>query len=85
MIQVKASEEILAVLGTLQGRAEILDHRGSVVAYLIPAESPEEQLRRKAFAAYNAEEWARRKAMSEGGPRYTTEQVLEHLRSLETP
>ncbi|WP_435010954.1 hypothetical protein P12x_002244 [Tundrisphaera lichenicola] len=86
MVQVKANEAIMSVIGTLkvQERAEILDDRGMVVGYLISVDSPEDQLRRKAFAAYASGEYQRRKASSEGGKRYTTEQVLEHLRSLGT-
>ena len=81
MVQMKANEAIMAVLGTLKGRAEILDEKGAVVAYLIPAESPEEQLRRKAFAEYDPERARRRRESPEGG--FTTEQVLSHLKSLD--
>jgi hypothetical protein len=85
MVQVKANEAILAVLGTLKERTEVIDDRGSVVGYFIPAESPDEQLRRKALADYSEEEYRNLKAASEGGERYTTEQVLERLRSLGAP
>ncbi len=81
MIQLKADEAILTVLSTLQGRAEVVDEKGKVVAYLIPAESPEEQLRRKAFAEYDPDRARRRRESPEGG--FTTEQVLAHLKSLD--
>jgi hypothetical protein len=83
MVQVKASEAIQSVIGTLKGRerAEVLDDRGEVIAYLIPVDSPEEQLRRKAFAEYDPEKARRRRESREGG--FTTEQVLVYLKSLD--
>jgi hypothetical protein len=83
MVQVKANEAILSVIGTLKvrERAEVLDDRGAVIAYLIPVDSPEEQLRRKAFAEYDPEKARRRRESPEGG--FTTEQVLLHLKSLD--
>jgi hypothetical protein len=55
------------------------------LSYFTPVESVADQLRRKAHEDYASGEYQRRRAMSENGPRYTTAQVLEHLRSLGEP
>ena len=83
MVQVKANESILSVIGTLkvEGRAEVLDDRGAVIAYLIPAERDEDELYRKAALLFDPEEVRRRK--EDHSPGYTTAEVLERLRSMD--
>jgi hypothetical protein len=81
MVQVQANEAMMSLLGSLKERAVVLDDKGSVVGYFIPAESPDEQLRRKAFAEYDPEKARRRRESPDGG--FTTEQVLVYLKSLD--
>jgi hypothetical protein len=85
MVQVKADEAMLTLLGPLKERAEVLDHQGKLLGYFTPVDTEAELLRRKIFADYESGEYQKRKAMSEGQEKYTTEQVLERLRSLVNP
>ena len=81
MVQLRMDEAMTALIEPIKERAEVLDDRGTLLGYFIPAESPEERLRRKAFAEYDPERARRRRESPEGG--FTTEQVLEHLKSLD--
>ena len=80
MVQVKVDESAMAILGPLKEHAELINGEGKVLGYFTPALSPDEELRRKAFAEYDPEKARRRRESPEAG--FTTEQVLAHLRSL---
>jgi hypothetical protein len=79
MVQLKVDE---TVFGKIKENIELINDQGKVLGTFSPAISPEEELRRKAFADYESGDYQKRKAISEGQEKYTTEQVLEHLRSL---
>jgi len=81
MAQFKATEEMLAALMPLTERVEVVDHRGALVGFFIPAQDATDLLRSKAFAEYDAEKARRRRENPQGG--FTTEQLLAHLRSLD--
>jgi hypothetical protein len=85
MVQVKADRAMMEVFGPLKERAEVLDVEGKLLGIFIPAEGDREILRRKAFADYESGAYQKRRAESESDERFTTEQVLERLRSLEMP
>ena len=86
MVQVKANEALISLLGPLTERAEVLDTDGKLLGFFIPAEEGAEILRRKAFADYESGAYqARRAASSANKERFTTEQVLERLRGLKMP
>ena len=82
MVQVKADESMISILGPLKERAEVLDHQGKLLGYFTPVDVEVDFLRRKAFADYESGEYQKRRAKSQGQEKYTTEQVLERLRSL---
>lgn len=79
MVRVTVDESVTELLVPLKERAEVFDDQGTLLGYFVPAQSPEEQLRRKAFAEYDPEK-ARRRRESPGGG-FTTEQVMAHLKS----
>jgi hypothetical protein len=77
MVQMRVDD---AVFGPINEKTELVNGDGKVLGYFIPALSPHEELRRKAFAEYDPEKARRRRESPEGG--FTTEEVLAHLQSL---
>ncbi len=71
-----------SVLASLTEKAEIRDEHGTLLGYFTPFESIQDQLRREAFAKFDEESYRRYKEKIANEPKYTTAQVLEHLRSL---
>jgi GTP-sensing pleiotropic transcriptional regulator CodY len=84
MGQVQANEAVSAFFSPIKERAEVLDLQGKLLGYFIPAENEDEILRQRIFADYESGEYQKRKAKSAGEEKFTTEQVLERLRSLGT-
>ena len=78
MVQVKADDAVLAILGPLRERAEILDDRGMLVGYFEPVEKEEDALYRKATSLFDPEDV--RSSLLIDGPWKTTEEVLDRLR-----
>ncbi|HUY33458.1 MAG TPA: hypothetical protein VMV69_11975 [Pirellulales bacterium] len=72
MTDIVVDEQQAAIIAKAGRSVRILDPKGNIVGFVTPAPSPEEIARA-------------RKSRDEGvgGPMYTTQQVLEYLRSLE--
>ncbi len=70
MVQISLTTEQLKALDESHGHAVLVDADGQPVCYATPIFTPEEIAE------------AQRRANSDG-PWYTTQQVLEHLRTLE--
>ena len=81
MIHITADAELQAKLSGLDGPAEIRDENGKVIGYFTPADRDEQNLYQRAAANLDCEEKNRRKKTGEKG--LTTEEVVEHLESLE--
>ena len=84
MLQVKANESMISVLSPIKEQVEVLDAQGNLMGYFTPISNADDELRKRIFADYASGEYQKRKARSAGGPKFTTEQVLERLRSVET-
>ena len=82
MVTVTADAALQAVLGKLNEPAEIRDAGGKVIGYFAPAGQEEALLYLEAARQFDVEEMKRRKESGQKG--YTTREVLEHLKSLET-
>jgi len=82
MFTLTADDNMLAVLRQAQGLAEIRDASGTVVGFFAPVSVERAHLYAQAAAQIDPTEVKRRKEA--GGETHTTQQVLEHLRSLET-
>ena len=81
MIHITADAELQAKLSGLEGPAEILDESGKVIGYFTPADQEEQDLYQRAVAKFDRDEMNRRKETGEKG--FTTEEVVDHLESLE--
>ena len=81
MIHITADAELQAKLSGLEGTAEIRDESGKVIGYFTPAAREEQDLYQRAAANLDCDEKNRRKKTGEKG--LTTEEVVEHLESLE--
>lgn len=82
MITLKADVSLPSVLGQVNETAEIRDAGGKLLGFFVPAGQEEAVLYREAASHFDAEEMKRRK--QSGAKGYSTREVLEHLRSLET-
>ena len=80
MVQLRMDEDMSAILEPIKEQVEVFNSRGFLVGYFIPAMSPDEELRRKAFAEYNPDLARNRRESPVGG--FTTEQVQAHLKNL---
>jgi hypothetical protein len=83
MITLKVDDAMLAVLKQVNGLAEIRDSNGQVVGFFAPVSVDRAHLYAQAAAQLDPQEIKRRKEA--GGPTHTTQEVLDHLRSLERP
>ena len=81
MIHITADAELQAKLSGLEGPAEIRDESGKVIGYFTPADRDEQNLYQRAAANLDCDEKNQRKKTGEKG--LTTEEVVEHLESLE--
>ncbi len=72
MPHIVVDEQQAAIIAQAGRSVQVLDPNGNIVGYVTPVPSPDEIARAK-------------KSLDEGagGPVYTTQQVLEYLRSLE--
>ena len=80
MIQLTATDDMLAALGDAKDIIEVRDTEGKVVGYFAPV-SPDYARRLAAFAAQSDPAEMKRRRESPG-PHYTTAEVFEHLLSL---
>jgi hypothetical protein len=78
-----ASEAVQAFLTPIKEATEIRDEAGNLLGYFTPAGCAEDRLYQHDIAQFDLEELKRRAASKERG--YTTEEVLNHLRSMEQP
>jgi hypothetical protein len=77
-----ADEAMLAILQQAKGLAEIRDVNGTIVGFFAPVSVERAHLYVQAAAQIDPQEIKRRKEA--GGKTHTTQEVLDHLRSLET-
>ena len=80
MVAITADGAMQADLERLDHVAEIRDRSGRLIGYFTPAALRDADLYRRARQHFDPEELARRKA--EPHDRYTTAEVLDHVRSL---
>lgn len=83
MIRLTADAAMKSKLGQLDQPAEIRDTDGNVIGYFTPAGHHEVLLYRDAAAHLDPDEMKRRK--ESGAKGFTTNEVLEHLKSTEKP
>jgi len=72
MSHIVVDEQQAAIIARAGRSVQVLDPKGNIVGYVTPVPSPEEIARAKKSRDQGA-----------GGPVYTTQQVLEYLRSLD--
>lgn len=77
----KLSAELSALLSELSERTELVDQNGKLVGLFTPRGEADEDLEQLARRVFDLDE-ARRRSRSEKG--HTTEEVLRHIKSLET-
>jgi hypothetical protein len=80
MVKVIANDAVSDLLANVEETAEIRNSRGEVVGYFAPAQNEEAWIRAQVIANYDPEEAKRRRNQIEEV--FTTEQVLDKLRSL---
>jgi hypothetical protein len=83
MISLTADDAMLAILKQAKELAEIRDLSGKVVGFFAPLALPDAQFYANAAAHIDPAEIRRRKKV--GGNTATTEEVLQNLKTLETP
>jgi hypothetical protein len=83
MISITADKAMLDVLRQATGLAEARDANGSVVGFFAPVSMERVHLYAAAAARIDPAEFQRRKKGN--GPMHTTQEVLDHLNSLEKP
>jgi hypothetical protein len=81
MTSLTADDAMLATLRQAQGLAEIRDPTGRVIGFFAPVSVEHADLYAQAAAQVDPTEIQRRKAA--GGKPHTTQEVLDHLKSLE--
>ena len=82
MTRITVSAELASQIAGATDGLTICDPTGKVLLSVPPTTSHEERLR----SAWTAEEIAEAKrSLASDQPRYTTSEVLEHLRNLENP
>ncbi len=81
MVSVTLDESAAAQLGDISLPVEIRDGKGRILGYFTPVSQAESEMYRLALASTDPQELARRK--NSPGPRFTTEEVRRHLKSLE--
>ena len=77
-----ADQAVESLLSKLNEPTEIRDATGKVIGYFTPAPGREKQLYQEAATQFDPDEMKRRKKSVEKG--YTTQEVLDHLKTLET-
>jgi hypothetical protein len=83
MITLTVDEKTLALLRQADELAEIRDASGAVVGFFTPVEMEKARQYADLAAKVDPAEIQRRK--SAHGPKHSTEQVIDHLNSLERP
>jgi hypothetical protein len=83
MITLIADDAMLATLRQANGLAEVRDASGTIIGFFAPVSLDRAHLYAQAAAQTDPMEVKRRK--ESGGKTHTTQEVLDHLRSLETP
>jgi hypothetical protein len=83
VITLTVDDNVLALLRQAKGLAEIRDASGTIVGFFAPVSLERAHLYAQAAAQADPAEIKRRKEA--GGKTHTTQEVMEHLRSLETP
>ena len=78
-----ANDVVQAFLTPIKEATEIRDAGGNLLGYFTPASCAEDPLYQQDITQFDLEELKRRAASKERG--YTTEEVLNHLRSQERP
>lgn len=78
---VKLNPELQAFLTQLKDKTELQDSDGNLIGLFTPKEQAEAELVEEAKQAFDFEDAERRLATEK---RYTTAEVLEHLKSLES-
>jgi hypothetical protein len=83
MITLIADDAMLATLRQATGLAEVRDASGTIIGFFAPVSLERAHLYAQAAAQTDPAEVKRRK--ESGGKTHTTQEVLDRLRSLETP
>ena len=83
MATITANAEVISVLGPMKEVTEINDGQGNPLGVFTPASVIEEQLYDRLEEMFDIDELRRLEAEEKGG--YTIDQVMQHLKSLETP
>ena len=83
MISLIADDKMQATLSQVKELAEIRDSSGKVIGFFAPLALPDAQFYANAAAHIDPAEIKRRKEA--GGKTCTTEELLHHLKALETP
>lgn len=83
MTTLTADEALSGQLRQVNGLAEIRDASGTILGFFTPVSLERAHLYAQAAAQTDPTEVQRRKEA--GGKTHTTQEVLDHLRSLETP
>jgi hypothetical protein len=83
MITLIADDAMLATLRQANGLAEVRDASGTIIGFFAPVSLDRAHLYAQAAAQTDPTEVKRRK--ESGGKTHTTQEVLDHLKSLETP
>src|SRR5262245_51471220 len=81
MRTITVDNKLLEVLARATSLAEVCDSSGTLVCFFAPASLEHADLYARAAAQISPQEIRRR--AEAGGKTYTTQEVLEHLRSLE--
>jgi hypothetical protein len=82
MIPLTVNDDVAGLLGGYVDAVEVRDEQGRVLGHFLPYLTPEAREFSEHHEAYfDMEELKRRAASKERG--YTTEEVLQHLRSLD--
>jgi hypothetical protein len=82
MITITAQKELVEILHDLDQVAEVRDAAGKLLAYITPANVREQELYEQAKRQIDPTVVESR--LATGGKVYSFEQVMDHLKSLET-
>jgi len=84
MVRATADSSVQTWLSQFDQRTEIMSPDGRLVGYFLPAGASDEVSKLYAEAAVNLDPQERRRRADSPGRTYSTAEVFEHLRSLET-
>jgi len=85
MTTLAANEVLRSILAPLKERTEIRDLDGKLLGHYVPTVDERRPDYTEIRKLFDAAESKRREAREAEGPEYTTEEILEHLHTLETP